>query len=330
VPRSRTDSPLPARLLAAVALLLATLLLAASSGVGEAAAKEPQGAAAKGDGQRKASAKKRAQARRKALRKRRAQRARARANRRVRLAGNTAVVRPRRRAASTGDVLDAGFEQGLLNWNTAGVGEAIPTVVNDVVRTGGSSGRVIVTGTQHRSELILGGTGGGSTQGMIEFHEGDEAFFAFSFYIGEMEYGRPGAHNLIMQFKGDDDGSPNFGLQLWDYEGDEAEYEDNPRGLWSHGPSMGGDRFLALAPERSWHDVVIHFRASAVDAGFYEVYLDGRLVDSRSGVSMIPDDASHAYIKCGLYRNGDEIPGTSEIRLDAARLGSTPSSVAPS
>jgi polysaccharide lyase-like protein len=331
VPRSHTDSALIARFLAGLAVLLAILLVATGAAVADAAAKAPQGAAKADGNQRKGSAKKRAQARRKALRKRRAQRARARANRHVRLAGNAAVDRPKRRTlASTSDVLDAGFEQGLLNWNTAGVGETLPTVVNDVVRTGGSSGRVLLTGTQHRSELILGGTGGGSTKGMIEFHEGDEAFYAFSFYIDEMEYGRPGAHNLIMQFKGDDDGSPAFGLQLWDYEGDDEEYEDNPRGLWSHGPSMGGDRFLALAPERTWHDVVIHFRASAVDAGFYEVYLDGRLVDSRSGVSMIADGASYAYIKCGLYRNGDEIPGTSEIRLDAARLGPSLSAVAPS
>ena len=45
---------------------------------------------------------------------------------------------------------------------------------------------------------------------------------------------------------------------------------------------------------------------------------------------MIADGAGFAYIKNGLYRNGDEIPGTSEIRLDAARLGPSLSSVSPS
>jgi hypothetical protein len=92
---------------------------------------------------------------------------------------------------------------------------------------------------------------------------------------------------------------------------------------------MGGDRFLSPVPEQVWHDVAIHFKASSVGAGFYEVYLNGTLVDARSGVSMIPPDATHAYIKDGLYRNGTEIPGTSEIRLDAARLGTTMESVLP-
>ncbi len=44
---------------------------------------------------------------------------------------------------------------------------------------------------------------------------------------------------------------------------------------------------------------------------------------------MIADGADYAYIKDGLYRNGEEIPGTSEIRLDAARLGDTMLSVQP-
>ena len=54
---------------------------------------------------------------------------------------------------------------------------------------------------------------------------------------------------------------------------------------------MDGDRFLAPVAEHEWHDVVIHFKASAVDAGFYETFLDGNLIDSRSGVSMIADGA---------------------------------------
>ncbi|HET8863040.1 MAG TPA: heparin lyase I family protein [Solirubrobacterales bacterium] len=266
-------------------------------------------------------------------RARRAQSRRARqATRKVSISSNAAIGRRKAKAApatsSDSGVLDAGFENGLFNWNTAGVGEVLPTVVSDTVRSGGSAARVALTGTEHRSELILGGNGGGSTSGMIEFGEGDEYWYGFSFYIVSMVYGRPGAHNLIMQFKGDDDGSPAFGLQLWDYEGDDEEYEDNPKGLWSHGPSMDGDRFLAPVAEHEWHDVAIHFKASGSGAGFYEVYLDSNLVDSRSGVSMIADGASYAYIKDGLYRNGDEIPGDSEIRLDAARLGHSAADVA--
>jgi hypothetical protein len=226
-------------------------------------------------------------------------------------------------------ILLAGFENGLVGWNTAGVGEVVPRVTSDIVRDGTRSSAVILTGEQDRSELILGGNGTGSTAGTIRFVEGDEYFYGFAFYIEQMVYGEPGAHNLIMQFKSADSGSPNFGLQLWDYVGDNGEYAANPKGLWSAGQAMGGDRFLAPVQEQAWHDVVIHFKASSVGAGFYEVFLDGALVDSRSGISMIVPGAPYAYIKDGLYRNGEEIPGTSEIRLDAAKLGDTFASVLP-
>ncbi len=231
-------------------------------------------------------------------------------------------------APAPSPLLEAAFENGLTGWNTAGVGEVTPIVVSDLVRTGTRSGRVLLTGSQNRSELILGGNGSGSTSGTRRFVEGDEYWYGFSFYINSMVYGRPGAHNLIMQFKSADSGSPNFGLQFWDYDGDDDQYEDNPKGLWSHGKSMGGDRFLAPVAERAWHDVVIQFRASATGGGFYRLYLDGKLIDSRSSVSMIVPGAPYAYIKNGLYRNGGNIPGTSEIRLDSARLGSSLGSIA--
>jgi Polysaccharide lyase len=224
-------------------------------------------------------------------------------------------------------LLEAGFENGLIGWNIGGVGEVVPTVVSDIVRSGSKSAKVILTGSQNRSELILGGSGTANVDNTVRFVEGDEYWYAFSFYIDSMVYGRPGAHNLIMQFKSAGTGSPNFGLQLWNYVGDDGQYAKNPKGLWSHGASMGGDRFLALAAEHTWHDIAIHFRASSTNAGFYEVYLDGNLVDSRSGVSMILPGVSNAYIKNGLYRNGGTIPGTSEIRLDAAKLGASRASV---
>jgi Polysaccharide lyase len=322
---------------AAARALTAALVAAVSVGLllvpGTAAAQKPFGPESarakhgKSAGKQRRTRKARARVQRRKLRRLR------RLNRTLRVSGNAAVARRRVVKASdssSGDVLDAGCEGNILNWNTAGVGEVLPTLASDIVRDGGGSCRMALSGTQHRSELILGGNGGRSTAGMVEFHEGDEYWYAFSFYIGEMTYGRPGAHNLIMQFKGDDDGSPYFGLQLWDYEGDDEEYEDNPRGLWSHGVGMDGDRFLALAPERIWHDVAIHMRASQAGNGFYEVYLNGELIDSAQGVSTFPSGAEHAYIKQGLYRNGDEIPGDAEIRLDAARLGSSFSAVAPS
>jgi len=305
---ARTASNDSLRLCAArLAICLATafaLLFAASIPVAGAAT--PRSATA---GAQTGSSKKHRSRRQtsKSRRRHRARRARARrlrrASRNASLAPNSAVSSRRTKASpsTAPGVLDAGFESGLFNWNTAGVGEAMPTVVDDIVRSGGSAGKVLLTGNQTRSELILGGNGGGSTSGMVEFHEGDEYWYSF--------------------FKGDDDGSPAFGLQLWDYEGDDGEYAANPKGLWSHGPSMGGDRFLAPVGEGAWHDIVIHFKASAADAGFYELYLDGNPIDSRSGVSMIADGADYAYIKDGLYRNGDELDGTSELRLDAAKLG---------
>jgi Polysaccharide lyase len=336
---SRDSFLAPFRWLTACALTAVALLLVAAVPASASAAKSSETTAQSSGVKKQRARRGENKLRHRRLRQRHihARRARARqmrrANRKLSISANSAVARRKAKAtASEADfgVLDAGFENGLYNWNTAGVGESTPSVVDDSVRSGGWAGKVVLTGSEDRSELILGGNGGGSTNGMIEFHEGDEYWYGFSFNIISMVYGEPGAHNLIMQFKGDDDGSPAFGLQLWDYEGDDGEYADNPKGLWSHGPAMDGDRFLAPVNEGAWHDIAIHFKASAVGAGFYELYLDGTLIDSRSGVSMIADGASYAYIKDGLYRNGGEIPGTSELRLDAARLGHSMSDVAAS
>jgi hypothetical protein len=342
-------SYLPSRLAALFAAALASLalLLAASlPSAAEAGRRPPTSAGGKSsthhrEGHHRTSNAHHRRVRRQARRRRRlhtraARQARIRARRagsRLAVASNSAVTRSKAKPQATpsvkAGVLDAGFEEGLANWNTAGVGETAPSVVGDTARSGLRSGRFVLSGDEDRSELILGGNGGGSTDGMIEFGEGAEYWYGFSFEIDQMVYGGPGAHNLIMQFKGDDDGSPAFGLQLWDYEGDDGEYAEEPKGLWSHGPAMDGDRFLAPLAEHEWHDIAIHFKASAVGAGFYEVFLDGNLIDTRSGVSMIADGASFAYIKDGLYRNGGEIPGTSEIHLDAARLGHSLAEVSP-
>jgi Ni/Co efflux regulator RcnB len=246
------------------------------------------------------------------------------------VSGNAAVSSRVAQSAQTAApaALEAGCDGSLAGWNTAGVGESIPTTASDVVRSGTGACRFQVTGSQDRSELIFGGNGGGSTAGMVEFHEGDEYFYAFSFNIDSMVYGHPGAHNLIMQFKGNDNGSPYFALGLWDYAGDDGH--SGGRGLWTEGEATGGNRFLAPVAEHEWHDVAIHFKASAQGAGFYEVFLDGNLVDARSGVSMIPPEAEYCYIKDGIYRNGSALQGTSEIQIDAAKLGKTLESVQPS
>lgn len=215
--------------------------------------------------------------------------------------------------------LVADFENGLQGWNTAGVGDVVPTIVTDIVRTGTKSAKVLLTGSQDRSELILGGNGDNDNEDTVVFVEGNEATYNFSFYIVSMVYGAPGAHNLIMQFKSTDSGSPNFGLQLWDYAGDDGK--SGGKGLWSHGPSMGGDRFLSPVAEKTWHDISIKFKASSVTgAGSYTVSLNGKQIDTRSSIGMIVPGAPYAYIKNGLYRNGGNIPGTSEIRLDSAKL----------
>ena len=227
--------------------------------------------------------------------------------------------------AQSGTILEAGFENGLENWNIAGVGEVVPTVVSGNARSGEKAGRVVLTGTQNRSELSLGGTGTSSDADMVHFEEGDEYWYGFSFNIQSMVWGHPGAHNVIMQFKSDGEGSPNLALQLWDYAGDDGV--SGGRGLWVS--SERGDHFAAPVGEGAWHDVAVHFRASSQGEGSFEVYLDGELVASEEGVSTIVPGHSWAYIKNGLYRNGAAIPGTSEVLFDAAKLGTSFESVQP-
>jgi hypothetical protein len=100
--------------------------------------------------------------------------------------------------------------------------------------------------------------------------------------------------------------------------------------MWVEGEATGGpNRFVAPISEGTWYDVAVHFRASEKGAGFYELFLDGNLIDARQNTNMIVPGKVFAYIKDGLYRNGPEIPGTSEIRLDSAKLGTSLASVSP-
>ncbi len=222
--------------------------------------------------------------------------------------------------------LVADFENGMSGWSTAATSEVTPRLVSGIVRDGERSSLVRLTGTRSRSQLILGGDGGESDEGVVQIHEGDELAFAFSFYIQTMTYGEPGVDNAILRLKSDASEIPAFGLQLWD---PVVGGQDGERGLWSSGEAVGGDRFLAPVPEREWHDAIVHFRASSQGVGFYAVYLDGELVDARDAVSMIVPGSSYAQIEVGLYRSGGEVPGTSEIRIDAAKLGLTLESVQP-
>jgi hypothetical protein len=226
---------------------------------------------------------------------------------------------------AAGTLLDAGFESNLAGWNIGGVGEVVPTVTTALARTGAKSCRFALNGTENRSELVLGGNGSESSRGTAEFFEGSEAWYGFSVYVKKMVYGKPGAHNSIMQFKSDGTGSPEFALQLWNVNG--------KKGLWTGGPAQevnhSGERFLAPLAENAWHDIEVHFRASEGSSGFYEVFLDGNLVDSQKNVRMIVPGRQEAYIKTGLYRNGSAISGESELFVDAAKLGTTQASVLP-
>lgn len=221
---------------------------------------------------------------------------------------------------SSTDVVSHGFEHGLNGFSLAGVGEVDPTIVSGPARTGTHSARFQVRGSEDRSELILGGQGTGSSAGIIHFHDGENYWYGFSFQILDMTWGHPGAHNLIMQLFSESYG-PNFGLQLWNYQG--------KKGLYTHGLAMGGDRYLAPVSPHRWYDVQIHLGMSNEGHGFYAVYLDGRKVDSRKGVSTIHPSDPFAYIKTGLYRNGTTNPGTSTLLVDSVKLGHSRRSVEP-
>jgi hypothetical protein len=182
---------------------------------------------------------------------------------------------------------------------------------------------VRLSGNQDSSEPILAGEAEGG--GAVQIREGDEYALAFSFYIQSMVYGEPGAPNLIMRMVGDAGPGPSFGLQLWDYGG--ADGLSGGRGLWSAGEAMGGDRFLAPVSEWAWHDVVVRFSASSQGVGYYALYLDGQPIDVRLGVSMIPPGSSFAQIEIGLFRDGELLPGTSEIWVDAVTLSEIRESV---
>ncbi len=228
-------------------------------------------------------------------------------------------------AAPLGPHLVADFENGMSGWSTA-TSEVTPRLVGGIVRDGEKSSLVRLTGTRSRSQLVLGGDGGPSEEGVIQIHEGDEYAFAFSFYIQTMAYGETGVDNAILRLKSDASESPAFGLQLWD---SVVGGQGIERGLWSSGEAVGGDRFLAPVTWWTWHDVIVHFRGSSQDAGFYSVYLDGELVDARDAVSIIVPGSGYAQIEVGLHRSGEQVPGTSEIRIDAAKLGPTLESVQP-
>jgi hypothetical protein len=176
------------------------------------------------------------------------------------------------------------------------------------------------------SRRVVAGAEGDGKDGVFQAGEGDEYAFAFSFFIETMAYGEPGVENLLLRFRSDTGEHLMLGLELWE-PGERGLAGE--RGLWASGEAAGGDRFLAPVSEGEWHDVVVHFRASSGVDGFYAVYIDGALADARQGVSLIAPGSALTQIDVGLFRDEQRLQGTSEIRLDAVRLGDTLESVLP-
>ncbi len=222
-------------------------------------------------------------------------------------------------SATARPFFSSGFEHGLQGFNLAGVGDVDPTVTSTSASTGRYACRVELNGDQERSELIVGGNGGRSVNNAIEFHEGDEGWLGFSFNVRRMTWGRIGIHNLIMQFKSEGTGSPEFALQLSDVRGE--------RGFWSSGGASIVDRFLAPVKPRRWHRVLFHFRASNHGDGYFDLFFDGNRIDGRRHVSLIEPGERSAYLKLGLYRNREELHGKSVVLFDSVKLGPTRASV---
>ncbi|HEY7255657.1 MAG TPA: hypothetical protein VH476_03140 [Solirubrobacterales bacterium] len=190
-----------------------------------------------------------------------------------------------------------------------------PVVTRGMVGDGRTARVIRVNGEQPGSELILGDAGTGAP---TQIAEGGEYALSFSFDIGAMAYGEPGADNVMVEFLGDAGATRTLGLQLW--QNAIADPLGVGRGLWASGEAAGGDRFLAPLTERAWHDLEIDFRVSAQGAGFYAVLLDGEMVDVRGGVSLIPGGSASAQIGIGLLRDPTRVQGSSELRLGPATL----------
>jgi Polysaccharide lyase len=227
--------------------------------------------------------------------------------------------------------IDGSFENGLTGWNTAGVGDYVPPVVTDSARNGTHSAKVLLTASQNRSELILSANGTSSNAGTKYFVDGADYWYGFSMRVLSMVYGHPGAHNVITQFHPTPEATYGsheyFELSLWDYNGKKGLYCSGR--ACTHSGQSCCDQYIAPFPQNQWNDVQVHFHAGQNGNGSYEVWLNGTKVDSNRNVSLFPSGATNFYIKSGLYRNGGRIPGTSELRLDAGKLGTSQQHVRP-
>jgi hypothetical protein len=195
-----------------------------------------------------------------------------------------------------------------------------PIVIAEIKKgLGGSGGGT--GGPRTAGGVVRGGLRSGV--GPIPVVEGHEYVLAFSFEIEESVFEQPGTENLLLRVLSEGAEVPALGLQLWEFPGSEWYSAEVARGLWSSGSAMGGERFLAPLSADAWHELAIHFTASSEASGFYEVFLDGVPIDARSGVSLIAPEGASTQIEAGLFREGERVPGTSDVRFGGAKLTET-------
>lgn len=125
----------------------------------------------------------------------------------------------------------------------------------------------------------------------VQAQEGEEHAFALGFQVLETIDGEPGADSMLM--------------------------------------AIGGDRLLVPVAAGAGHEAVVHFKAASDATGFYVAFFDGLPVGVRGGIGLIEPESGEVRIELSFFRDGELVQDTSEILLDAARLGSTLESVLP-
>lgn len=203
------------------------------------------------------------------------------------------------------------FSDGLVGWSLAGVGKVTPTVVTAPAGfSAAHAAYFALTGEQERTELILGGNGTGSLEGIIEFTEGTERTYSFETRVNAMAFGEPGKHNTPWQLKGAGEGSPALSLCYWDSDGHTGIFVEKPWGT--------RNEYLAPLVLNERHLFEISFLVHPT-AGAYEITLDGERIAVAEGVETIVPGVSYVYIKNGLYRAAS-LTGLSELFIGACKL----------
>jgi hypothetical protein len=66
-----------------------------------------------------------------------------------------------------------------------------------------------------------------------------------------------------------------------------------------------------------------HFTVATTYSGWMSarMAISVLLLDARDAVSLLSPESAYAQIEVGLMRDGTRVHGTSELRIDAARLG---------